>query len=81
MGCPVCGALLIQVPGCRGVIARYMRYHSEYTEDGFMSIEEAEGFLAAGEDEGTLTSRSVELPDGTVLRSRDKLGYGWPPSR
>jgi hypothetical protein len=77
-GCPSCGLYLSHVVGCRGVIAVYMRYMNRYEEDGFHSVEAAERFLAHGEDSGSLASVSVELGDGTVLRSRDVLGYEWP---
>ena len=78
IGCPGCGLFLGHAEGCRGVVATYYRYMSRYEEDGFMSVEEAEAFLRQGEDEGSLVSESVVLPDGTVARSRDALGILWP---
>jgi hypothetical protein len=73
IGCPGCGLFLDHVPGCRGVIAVYWRYHSRYKEDGFQTVEAAREFLDAGEDQGAMSAGAVLLPDGTVALDADAL--------
>lgn len=53
-------------------VAHYWRYHSEYHFE-CDSLEEAQGFLRSGADDGWLAACCVVYPDGT---RREYTGFG-----
>jgi hypothetical protein len=76
--CPGCGLYEGHTPSCKGCVAVYWRHYIKIEQDGFQTPEDAEQFLQSGEDYGELASVAILLPDGTVWKSRDTLGFDWP---
>lgn len=65
-GCPGCGLFRGHIPGCRGVVAVYWRYHARYEEDGFQTVSAARRFLVGCSDNAELDPEAVLYPDGSV---------------